>query len=77
MSSYHLNDEEYMRCIDAENNVWVPTTERAIVDAVKFMDKSHDEGVAIEAFQNYLNNSPDLDKLYAVADHYKDPQGFW
>lgn len=75
LSHYHIDcDTDYMRCIDEENNVWVPTTERAIVDAVKFMYESYDEGVAIEAFQNYLRSNPDLDKLYEVADHYLVPR---
>lgn len=75
LSYYHIDDDlEGVRCIDIENNVWVFSVERAIVDAVKFMYQSYDEGVVIEALQNYLDRSPDLDKLYKVAEHYSVPK---
>lgn len=73
LTHYHFDDDTFLKKID-ELNVYLPTPERCLIDAVKFVEKSYDEGVFIEAMQNYLRKHKDLSELYAAADHYNVPK---
>lgn len=73
-SHYHFDDDEYLIKIDNDLNVYLPTAERCLIDAVKFHEQSYDEGVFIEALQNYIRKNTDsYAKLYEVANHYCVP----
>lgn len=74
LTHYHFDDDAHLKKIDDELNVYLPTPDRCLIDAVKFVEKSYDEGVFIEAMQNYLRKHKDLSELYAVADHYNVPK---
>ena len=75
-SHYHLDDDAYIVNVDPELNVYKPTAERALIDAMVFMEQSYDEGVAIEAMQNYIRKNMDnFAELYRVADHYSVDHG--
>lgn len=65
---YHFNDEVYLR--EIHPNLYVPSRERAIVDAIAHMDKYYREGELIEALQDYTDQTDDYTLLYEVANHY-------
>lgn len=56
-----------------------PTKERAIVETIKFHDYFN-EGILIEALQNYIAGNPDMALVYEVADYFKvsrDDIDYW
>ncbi|MCM1172518.1 MAG: hypothetical protein NC393_10365 [Clostridium sp.] len=50
--------------------ILIPSRERAIIDYL-MNERWCDEGVAIDALKDYLNNFCDMSELYRVADFYK------
>lgn len=71
LSYYHFDDDAFIEKIDDTLNVYKPTAERAVIDAIEFMEKSYDEGKVIESLQEYIRiNNDNMSQLYLVADHY-------
>lgn len=76
----HFNDSAYCIEFDKDNNLWLPTAERALVDTIHFLKQNYIEGPLIESLQNYLAKHEDLSELYAVAEHYsvsRDEIDYW
>lgn len=69
-----MNNKHYTRPSKDNPNLLIPTRERALVDYMLYQDEYGDEGLLIEALQNYLEQFKDMDKLYEVADFYKLPR---
>lgn len=70
----NTDTEHYTRPSKDNPNLLIPTRERALVDYMLYQDEYGDEGLLIEALQNYLEQFKDMDKLYEVADFYKLPR---
>ncbi len=69
---YHFDDDYYLS--RHNDNVYLPTAERAVIDAVAFLDRNYNEGALVEALQNYIRRNTDgFAKLYEVANHYNVP----
>lgn len=76
----HFTDGYYCNEVDGENNLWLPSAERALVDTINFIEQNYIEGPLIESLQTYLSEHDDLSKLYEVADFYKvsrDTIDYW
>ena len=57
---------------EMEKGVYVPTSERAIIDCMVWQDENRDEGFLIEALQTYQEKHKVSD-LYECADNYLVP----
>lgn len=69
---YHLWDSEnYLTEISP--NLYLPTSERAIIDCIVWQKENMDEGFLIEALQTYQYNGHKVEDLYECADHYLVP----
>lgn len=79
LERYHFGDMEFMK--EIEDNIFLPTPEKAIIDTIAFLDKNCNEGELVEALQDYLEDNEDnLSELYKVADYYKvsrDKVDYW
>lgn len=67
---YHLIDEMYVKPVDEELMLYIPTQEKAIVDVIIHLERYYIEGPLIEALQNYIAQHDDLLTLYNVAQFY-------
>lgn len=68
---YHFRDDFELK--EIAPNVFLPSAERAIVDAIVWLKKNYNEGALIEALQSYQQMGKDKSALYGVADHYEVP----
>ena len=73
---YHFND--LYLCTEIAQGVYLPTAEKAILDAIVWLPENMNEGSLIEALQSYQQMHGDKGKvkLYEVADYYKVPHEF-
>ena len=72
-------DIQYTVCGKAHKNIHEPTKERALVETIKFHDYFN-EGILIEALQNYIRNVEDFSLLYEVAEYFsvsRDDVDYW
>lgn len=69
---YHFDDDAYL--VRHNDNVYLPTAERAIVDTIKYIEVNYNEGSLIESLQTYISHNSSFTKLYEVADHYGVPR---
>ena len=65
---FHFRDTAYLRKLD--DGSYTPTAERALIDCMTWQTKNHDEGMLIEALQNYQRMGHKPEDLYECADHY-------
>lgn len=74
--AYHFND--LYLCKEIKPNVFLPTPEKAIFDAIVWLPENMNEGTLIEALQTYQEwyGNSGKQKLYEVADHYGVPYEF-
>lgn len=68
---YHFRDDFELK--EIAPNVFLPSAERAIVDAMVWLAKNYNEGALIEALQSYQSRVKDKAGLYRVADYYEVP----
>ncbi len=66
--AYHFRDTAYLLKLD--DGSYTPTAERALIDCMTWQTKNHDEGMLIEALQNYQRMGHKPEDLYECADHY-------
>lgn len=71
---YHFKD--LSNCKEIADRVYLPTPERAIVDAIVWLPENCNEGQLIEALQTYQDKISKMDELYKLADYYKVPRHF-
>ena len=71
---FHFKDREYTR--EIKPGVFLPTAEKALLDAIVWLPENYNEGQLIEALQSYQANDNDKSKLYEVSDYYKVPHEF-
>lgn len=70
---YHLHDNSYTNNI--VGNIYLPTSEKAILDTIIWLPENMNEGSLIEALQTYQEHH-DKSGLYECADHYGVPHEF-
>ena len=70
---YHFKDKDFL--MEIMEGIYLPSPEKAILDAIVWLPENSNEGYLIEALQTYQENN-DKSKLYEVADHYKVPHEF-
>ena len=79
LEAYHFTDDYQVR--ELQDNIYVPSAERAIVDTIHFLDMNYNEGSLIEALQNYSRRvNRDFTKLYEAGEHYgvtKETIDYW
>ena len=62
-------DTRYSKPMQINSYAYEPIKERAIVETIKFREYFN-EGILIEALQNYIEGSPNMPLLYEVADYF-------
>ena len=74
---YYFNpfgkDTKYSTPMQTNSFAYAPTNERAIIEAIKFHDYFN-EGILIEALQNYIAGNPNMPLVYEVADYFNVPR---
>ena len=70
---YHFKDKDFL--MEIMEGIYLPSPEKAILDAIVWLPENSNEGYLVEALQTYQENN-DKSKLYEVADHYKVPHEF-
>ena len=80
---YYFNpygkDTKYTNPRKTNRYLHEPTKERALVETIKFHDYFN-EGILIEALQNYIRNVEDFSLLYEVAEYFgvsRDDVDYW
>jgi hypothetical protein len=68
---YHLNDDYELR--EIKPRLFLPSSERAIIDCIVWQEENMDEGFLIEALQSYQEEGHKASDLYECADHYLVP----
>lgn len=66
----NIDYENYVTPEPHNKLILKPTKERAIVEAIQYLDYC-DEGELIIALQNYMEQQKDLELLYRVAEFFK------
>lgn len=81
--SYHYNPNidytNFVKPLKSNNNLLVPSMERAIIECIKFID-TVSEGSLIEVLKDYQLWYKNYDKLYAMAAFYqvsKEDLDYW
>ena len=80
---YYFNpygkDTKYTNPRKTNRYLHEPTKERALVETIKFHGYFN-EGILIEALQNYIRNVKDFSLLYEVAEYFsvsRDDVDYW
>jgi len=66
----NIDYTNFVKPLKSNNNLLVPSMERAIIECIKFID-TVSEGSLIEALKNYQLRYKNYDKLYPMADFYQ------
>ena len=69
-SKTHLPDNEHFIVGRDNRGIYVPSLERAIVEAILNLDLNMDEGFLVEALSDYTLTYTDFTELYKVANFY-------
>ena len=66
----NIDYTNFVKPLKSNNNLLVPSMERAIIECIKFID-TVSEGSLIEALKDYQLRYKNYDKLYTMADFYQ------
>ena len=67
---YTFNDNDCCTKHDPINSIWIPSPERAVVEAIAFNRNSDTSTYLKDILDEYLSRNDSIDKLFVIAKHF-------